>query len=84
MALTFDIGDADRPKGHAIVYFQSPATSEVIATYVLAWASSTPPLRSTRSIRTRLTRVASASSTLISNSSCSSVSPATGMPVGRK
>ena len=35
MALTFDIGDADRPKGHAIVYFQSPTTSEVIATYVL-------------------------------------------------
>lgn len=35
MALTFDIGDADRPKGHAIVYFQSPATSELLATYVL-------------------------------------------------
>ncbi|MCI0888239.1 MAG: hypothetical protein J4N28_01310 [Chloroflexi bacterium] len=35
MALTFDIGDADRPKGHAIVYFVSPTTSEVIATYVL-------------------------------------------------
>ncbi len=35
MALTFDIGDADRPKGHAIVYFQSPTTSEVLATYVL-------------------------------------------------
>ena len=35
MALTFDIGDAGRPKGHAIVYFVSPTTSEVIATYVL-------------------------------------------------
>ncbi len=35
MALTFDIGDPDRPKGHAIVYFQSPTTSEVLATYVL-------------------------------------------------
>ena len=35
MALTFDIGDAGRPKGHAIVYFQSPTTSEVLATYIL-------------------------------------------------
>ena len=35
MALTFDIGDAERPKGHAILYFVSPTTSEVLATYVL-------------------------------------------------
>ena len=35
MAITFDIGEPEKPKGHAIVYFQSPTTSEVLATYIL-------------------------------------------------
>ena len=35
MALTFDIGEPDKPRGHAILYFRSLASSEVLATYVL-------------------------------------------------
>ena len=35
MALTFEIGEPERPKGHAIVYFRSPTSDEVLATYVL-------------------------------------------------
>ena len=35
MALTFDIGDPARPRGHAILYFRSRSSPEVVATYVL-------------------------------------------------
>lgn len=35
MALTFEIGDSTRPRGHALVYFRSRTSSEVLATYVI-------------------------------------------------
>ena len=35
MALNFDIGDPARPRGHAILYFRSRSSTEVVATYVL-------------------------------------------------
>ncbi len=35
MTLTFEIGDSSHPRGHALVYFRSRATNEVLATYAL-------------------------------------------------
>ena len=34
MALTFEIGDVERPRGHAMLYFGSPET-ELLATYII-------------------------------------------------
>jgi len=35
MALTFEFGDPDRPRGHALLYFHSAAGRRVLATYLL-------------------------------------------------
>ena len=35
MAVRFDIGDPDRPKGHALLYFRAAGSDEVLATYVV-------------------------------------------------
>ncbi|MEX2598037.1 MAG: hypothetical protein WD533_00095, partial [Dehalococcoidia bacterium] len=35
MALTFDIGESSRPRGHALLYFRNRASGEVLATYTI-------------------------------------------------
>jgi hypothetical protein len=35
MAARFEVGDPDRPKGHALLYFRSTGGDEVLATYIV-------------------------------------------------